>query len=129
MVSRSVPNDARSTRMPWTTAADGPSPSKSGPCPTEHLPRNPEAIRLTTAAAGQQSLWITGSAHVPGPGHHVFRRGQLRKAHRAAGVQLLRRDADLRAESELAAVDEPGGRVDEDGGGVHCGNEGTGGAL
>ena len=43
---------------------------------------------------------------------------QLAQAHGAAGVQLLGGDADLGAEAELLAVDEPGRRVDEHGGGV-----------
>ena len=45
------------------------------------------------------------------------------QAHRTAGVQLLRRDADLRAEPELAAVDEPARRVDQHDGGVDGGGE------
>ena len=48
----------------------------------------------------------------PSPVTTYFVRGQLGQAHRAAGVQLLGRDADLRAEAELAAVGEPGRRVD-----------------
>ena len=43
--------------------------------------------------------------------HDVLRRGQLAQPHRPAGVQLLGRDADLGAEAELLAVDEPGRRV------------------
>ena len=41
-----------------------------------------------------------------------------RKPHRSAGVQLLRRDPDLRAEPELFTIDEPGRRVHEHRGGV-----------
>src|SRR3712207_7421730 len=39
----------------------------------------------------------------------------FRSPQRPTGVQLLGGDADLRAEPELAAVGEAGGRVDEDG--------------
>ena len=50
-------------------------------------------------------------------------RRQLGQGHRAAGVQLLGRDADLGAEAELAAVGEAGARVDHDGGRVDLGGE------
>src|SRR3954463_12992725 len=44
--------------------------------------------------------------------------GEFGQAHRPARVQLLGRDADLRAEPELLAVGEPGRRVDHHGRGV-----------
>ena len=44
--------------------------------------------------------------------------GELPQAHGAPGVELLGGDADLGAEAELLAVDEPGGGVHEHGGGV-----------
>src|SRR6186997_2577371 len=44
--------------------------------------------------------------------------GHLLKSHRTARVQLLRRDADLGPEAELAPVGEPGRRVHDDCGGV-----------
>ncbi len=52
--------------------------------------------------------------------------GELAQAHRAPGVELLGRDADLGAEAELAAVDEAGRGVDHHGGGVHLGGEPAG---
>ena len=48
----------------------------------------------------------------------VLDTGQLAKAHRAPGVQLLGRDADLGPEAELTAIDEAGRRVDQHGGGI-----------
>ena len=45
---------------------------------------------------------------LPRPAHHVFEARQLLGAHRAAGVQAVGRDADLRAHAELAAVGELG---------------------
>src|SRR6476661_3304062 len=53
----------------------------------------------------------SGSAHLTVAHHHVLGGGHLRQPHRAAGVQLLGGDADLGAEAELAAVDEPAGGV------------------
>src|SRR5699024_5001485 len=49
----------------------------------------------------------------------VFAGGQLFHTHGAAGVHLLGRDADLRAQTELAAVGEAGGGVDIDRRRVH----------
>ena len=54
----------------------------------------------------------------PFPVDDVLRGGELAQAHGPAGVQLLGADADLGAEAELLAVDEPGRRVDEHRGGV-----------
>ena len=56
-----------------------------------------------------------------GAGDDVGGGGQLRQAERPARVQLLRRDADLGPEAELAAVGEPGGGVDEHRGRVDAG--------
>src|SRR3546814_4279730 len=50
-------------------------------------------------------------------------RGELAQAHGAAGVELLGRYADLGAEAELLAVDEAGGGVHDDGGGVDLAGE------
>ena len=47
----------------------------------------------------------------------------LAEPHRTAGVELLRGDADLRAEAELAAVGEPGRGVRHDHGRVDFGEE------
>src|SRR3954468_1862967 len=51
---------------------------------------------------------------VTAAGHDVRGRGELGQAERPAGVQLLRGDTDLRAESELTSVGEPGRGVDHD---------------
>src|SRR5262249_57129046 len=48
---------------------------------------------------------------------------ELAQAHRAAGVQLLRADADLRSEAELFAVDETRRCIDENGGGFDFARE------
>src|SRR3954465_131720 len=48
----------------------------------------------------------------------VLERAQLAQADRPAGVQLLRRVADLGAHAELAAVGEPRRRVDVDARGI-----------
>ena len=50
--------------------------------------------------------------------HDVLGRAQLAQADRAAGVELLRRVADLGAHAELAAVGEARRGVDVDAGGV-----------
>src|SRR6266511_5645200 len=67
--------------------------------------------------------WGSLTAGVAVARYHVLCAGQLGQAHRAAGVQLLRGDADLRTEPELAAVGEPRRRVDHHRGGVHPGGE------
>ena len=56
-------------------------------------------------------------------------RRELGQGHRAAGVQLLGRDADLGAEPELAAVGEARARVDHDRRRVDLGREPAGGAA
>ena len=59
------------------------------------------------------------SADLPVPADDIFRSGQRAQAHRPAGVQLLRRDANLRAQPEFPAVREPRARVDVHRGGIH----------
>ena len=61
--------------------------------------------------------------------HNPLGRGQLCQTHRAAGVQLLGRDADLSAEPELPAVGEPGRGVDHDGCRIHLRGPATGSAT
>src|SRR5882672_11165761 len=61
--------------------------------------------------------------HLAGPADDVFVGGQLLQAHRAAGVELVRADADLRAETELVAVVAPGRGVPEHDGAVHPGEK------
>jgi len=51
-------------------------------------------------------------------------REQALHAHRPAGVNSPRGDANLGSESEAEAVGESGGRVDEDAGGVDPAREG-----
>lgn len=68
---------------------------------------------LGAVAAMAWGLWRLSSADVAVADDDVLGRGHLRQAHRAAGVQLLGADADLGTEAELAAVGEPGRRVDE----------------
>ncbi len=78
-------------------------------------------MSLVALAAMTWGLWRlarlepapAGSADVTVADHDVLGGGHLGQAHGAAGVQLLRADADLGAEPELAAVGEPGGGVDE----------------
>src|SRR5262245_65631456 len=53
------------------------------------------------------------AADLPFAPDDVLLGGELAEAHRAAGVELLGRDADLGPEPELLAVDEPGRRVDK----------------
>ena len=72
--------------------------------PTEDSPPGlpvDRALPVATCGSGRRR-WTTN-----------FTRGQLAEAHRAAGVELLGGDADLGAEAELLAVDEPGRGVDE----------------
>ena len=85
--------------------------------------------RSLSASTSVQTSRVCGSAGVAIARHHVLRRGHLRQAHRPAGVQLLGGDADLGAEAELAAVGEPGRRVDHDRGGVDRGDEPPRGRL
>src|SRR5918912_1808344 len=61
-----------------------------------------------------------------GPLDDVLVGAQLAQTDGAAGVQLLRRVADLRAHPELAAVGEPGRCVDVDARGVDAALEGLG---
>ena len=75
----------------------------------------------STGPGGQRSG--RRSPYVAVAGDDVLGRGHLGQPHRPAGVQLLRADADLGAEPELAAVGEPRRRVDEDGGRVDLGGE------
>lgn len=56
--------------------------------------------------------------HLPAAEDDVLRRRECLQAHRAARVELLGADADLRAEAELEAVGEARRGVDVDGGGV-----------
>src|SRR3989338_10463474 len=49
----------------------------------------------------------------------ILVRGEFLQAHRAARVQAVRADADLRTQPELVAVREPGGGIDEHRGRVH----------
>ena len=49
--------------------------------------------------------------------------GQLTQSHGTASVELLGGDAHFTAQAELAAVGEPGGGVDVDGGAVYAGDE------
>src|SRR5262249_54814350 len=58
---------------------------------------------------------------------HVLVGGELPKAHRAAGMELLGRDADLGAEPEALAVGEPRRRVHDDDRGVDVAGEAAGG--
>src|SRR6476620_4316113 len=55
--------------------------------------------------------------------HDPLRRGELGQAHRAAGVQLLRRNTHFGAQAQLAAVGEPRGRVHDDRCRIHLGDE------
>src|SRR3954452_13524590 len=86
---------------------------------------------LTSATEANSGDWVGGRgmrllggvgelARVAVAGDDVGRGGQLRQPQRPPGVQLLRGDADLRAEPELAAVGEPGGGVDHHRGRVHA---------
>ena len=61
--------------------------------------------------------------HLAGAQHQVLVARYLLKAERAAGVELLRRDAELRAEAELEAVREARGGVPVHDGGVHVAQE------
>src|SRR5258706_15238271 len=56
--------------------------------------------------------------YLPFAPYDVLVGGQLAHAHRAARVQLLRRDTDLGAEPELFSVGEACARVHDDGRGV-----------
>lgn len=75
------------------------------------------AASLTVSAAAVAAmawgLWRLASADVTVADDDVLGRGHLGKPHRAASVQLLSADADLRAEAELAPVGEPRGGVDQ----------------
>src|SRR6185312_2012159 len=66
------------------------------------------------------------AANLPRTAHNPLRAGQFAEPHRPAGVQFLGRDADFGAESELAAVGEPGRGVDHDDRGVDLGEESLG---
>ncbi len=68
-----------------------------------------------------------GSSRLAGAADDVLGGGELPQPHGAAGVELLGADADLGAEAELLAVDEPGRGVDQDGGGVDLAGEAVGG--
>src|SRR5712692_3424646 len=57
----------------------------------------------------------------------VLVRGELPQAHGAAGMQLLGRDPDLRAEAEALAVGESGRGVHHDDGGIDVAGEAAGG--
>ena len=87
---------------------------RSRPVPSPRSRRQPPPRTARRAAPAAAAL-----TDLSGAGDHVLGRGQLGQAHRSARVQLLRGDADLRAEAELLAVGEPGGGVDEDGRRVH----------
>ena len=56
-------------------------------------------------------------------GHHELGGRELGKAHRAAGMELLGADADLRTEAELLAVDETGRGIHQDGGRIDAAGE------
>src|SRR3954471_22495237 len=84
-------------------------------------------VPTRSASTSVQTSSVSGSASVSMTGHDVLRRGHLGQPHRAAGVQLLRGDADLGAEPELAAVGEPGAGVHHDRGRVDHGAEPLGG--
>src|SRR5689334_20678153 len=72
-------------------------------------------ILLQAPRRAGSSVERRGSASdLPRPAHEPLRARQLAEAHRTAGVELLGRDADLRAEAELAAVGEARGGVDHD---------------
>src|SRR5580658_7901861 len=54
------------------------------------------------------------SANLARAGHEPLVAAKLAQAHRAARMQAVRADADLRAEPEFKAVVEAGARVPED---------------
>src|SRR5690606_1792623 len=62
-------------------------------------------------------------ADVPVAEHHVLLAGQAFQPYRAAGVQLVGGNADLRAQAVLEAVGETGGGVDHHRGGIHLSEE------
>ncbi len=66
-------------------------------------------------------------ANLPGAAEHVFVGRQFLQRHRAAGVELVRGDADLRAEAKFAAVGEARGGVPIDGRAIDLGEEALGG--
>jgi hypothetical protein len=53
------------------------------------------------------------SLRLPLAADAVLVAGEFAQSHRAAGVEFVGGDADLRAEAELAAVGEAGGNVVE----------------
>src|SRR5688500_17663022 len=84
---------------------------------------------LSATRCGAEMITGRSLADLAVSGDDVLGRGQLREAERATGVQLLRGDAEFRAEAELAAVGEPGGRVHHDRGAVDRGDEAAGRLL
>ena len=71
-------------------------------------------IALVKHAGGLHSrIW-------PSPANDVFVTGQFVQAHRAAGMELIRADADLGAKSELAAISESSRGVPINGRRVHA---------
>src|ERR1700731_1158377 len=72
-------------------------------CLTRFLHANRYPLRLKTLCRSRPRL--------PGAVNAVFEAGQLLGADRAAGVEFTRRDSDLRAKTEFAAVGELRRRV------------------
>src|SRR4051812_1790125 len=82
----------------------------------------PRMPRSATRPRGAPS-----GTHVPVALDDVLERAELAQRDRPARVELLRRVADLGAHAELAAVGEPGGRVDVHARRVHALLERAGG--
>ena len=62
-------------------------------------------------------------ADLPIPGDDPFVGRQIRRPHRAAGVEFVGADADLGAQAIFAAVGESGAGVDHHAGGIDAGDE------
>src|SRR5690242_16114475 len=79
---------------------------------------HPKPSTLTEEGGGE-GCCSESFSNLPCTTNHVFRRGQLARAHRPAGVQLARRNADFRPEPENAAIMQPGRSVMKHGRRIH----------
>src|SRR3954447_7121084 len=77
----------------------------------------------TLSSTGQDAVTERSAPDLTVSVDDVLRRRQLAQTHGPTRVQLLGRDADLRAEAELLAVDEARRRVHEHRRGVHFARE------
>ncbi len=89
----------------------------------------PEVDGIERPAHDAESGAASHSRICPSPISTNFVEVSAVKPHRAARVQLLRRDADLGAKPELPAVGEAGRRVHVDRGRVHLGQEAACGGV